>query len=290
VIGAITRWLGGIGWLIGWRIARWIPEGWAYFGFERMSARTYRRDTRARRALHANLAPIMGDRTPEAVREGFRWYGRYWAETFRMQDLTPEELTARMRTFGLEHIEQAYAEGRGVILATPHLGNWDAGGRFVAERWPLTVVVEVLKPRIVFERFVAHRRAMGMTIVPLERGADPTARCIETVREGRVVALVADRDMSRSGVEVRMFGRVTTMPPGPAVVALRTDAPLIPAAIYQREDGTWFGHVLPALEKTDVDDPHAVPVLTQRLADAFATLIDAHPEQWHVFHPYWIDR
>lgn len=286
----ITRWLGGIGWLIGWRLVRLVPEAWAYRAFERMSVRSHRRDTRARRALHANLAPITGDGTARAVREGFRWYGRYWAETFRMQDLSPDELSARMRTFGLEHIEQAYADGAGVVLATPHLGNWDAGGRFVAERWPLTVVVEVLKPRMVFERFVAHRRSMGMTIIPLERGADPTARCIEAVKGGGLVALVADRDLSRSSVEVRMFGRATTMPPGPAVVALRTGAPLIPAAIYQREDGTWFGHVLPPLEKPDDADPHAVPVLTQRLADAFATLIAAHPEQWHVFHPYWTDR
>src|SRR5207245_11071725 len=106
----------------------------------------------------------------------------------------------RCRCEGAENIENAFASGKGGVLAALHIGNWDAGGRWVANRWPLAVVVEVLRPRMLFDRFVEHRRALGMTIIPLERDADPTGRCIEQLKEGKMLALVADRDLSGSGV------------------------------------------------------------------------------------------
>ncbi|HLW17738.1 MAG TPA: phosphatidylinositol mannoside acyltransferase [Actinomycetota bacterium] len=280
----------GIGWLLAWRIARWLPEAWVYRAFERLSLRSFRRNAKRRKAVETLLQPVVPpDQLREATKEAFRWYGRYWAETFRMADLTEEELDARFAIDGRENIEKAFASGLGGVLATLHVGNWDAGGRWVAKRWPLTVVVEVLRPRMIFDRFVEHRRALGMTIVPLERGSDPTGKCIEQLKKGEMIALVSDRDLSGSGVEVTMFGRKTKMPPGPAVLALRTGCDLIPAAIYQHEDGTWRAWVLPALERPDDTAPDAVAVYTQRLAEKFEDLIRAAPAQWHVFNRYWID-
>ena len=280
----------GIGWLLAWRAARWLPEAWVYRTFERLSLRSFRRNGKRRAAVETLLQPVVPpDRLRDMTEEAFRWYGRYWAETFRMADLTEAELDARFVCDGRENIEKAFASGIGGVLATPHVGNWDAGGRWVANRWPLTVVVEVLRPRMLFDRFVEHRRALGMTIVPLERGSDPTGRCIEQLKKGEMIALVADRDLSGSGVEVTMFGRKTKMPPGPAVLALRTGCDLIPAAIYEHEDGTWRAWVLPALERPDETAPDAVAVYTQRLAEKFEDLIRAAPEQWHVFNRYWID-
>lgn len=283
--------LEGIAWLVAWRITRLLPERWAYAAFERLSMRSYERNARRRAAVEANLEPIVGPaRLQEAVRESFRWYGRYWAETFRMEDLTDEELDERFGTEGIEHIQNAYDAGRGGVLATCHIGNWDSGGRWVAKRWPLVAVAEVLRPRMLFFRFLEHRRALGLEIIPLERGEDVTGRCLSELALGKLVALVADRDLSRSGIEVKMFGRRTKLPPGPAVLALRSGAPLIPACIYQREDGTWFAHVMAPLPIEDPASPEAVPALTQRLATSFEELIGAHPEQWHVYSPYWIDR
>ena len=286
----VVEWLGGVAWLLAWRITRLLPERWAVAGFERMGRRSHRRDERRRAQIERNLEPVVGaERLQAEVRDAFRWYGRYWAETFRMEDLSREELGERFFIEGRENIEKAYDAGKGGVLATPHLGNWDAGGRWVAERWPLTVVVEVLRPRMVFDRFVAHRRALGMTIVPLERGGDATGQCLQRLRAGELVALVADRDLGGSGVPVTMFGRRTKMPAGPAVLALRSGAPLIPACIYQREDGTWLARVLGALDPPDPGAPDAVATLTQQLADAFQELIAAEPAQWHVFSRYWVD-
>jgi KDO2-lipid IV(A) lauroyltransferase len=282
--------LEGVGWLAGWRITRLLPERWAVKVFERVGRRSMRKNPKRRAYVETLLEPVVGKASLDAcVRDAYEWYGRYWAETFRMQDLTDAELEARFRCEGCEHIENGYRAGSGVVLATPHLGNWDAGGRWVAKRWPLTVVVEVLRPRMLFDRFVEHRRSLGMTIVPLEPGTDPTARCTERLNQGELVALVADRDLSGSGVEVTMFGRRTKMPPGPAVLSMRTGAPLIAAVIYQHRDGTWLARVLPPVEQPSPDDPDRVAVLTQRLAESFEVLIREAPAQWHVFNRYWID-
>lgn len=289
--GPLRLRLEGIGWLAAWRVARVLPERMVMRGFERLSARSYRRNVAKRGIVAANLEPIVGaGAADEAAREAFRWYGRYWAETFRMQDLTDAEVDARVRCDGWERIAAAYEAGKGALLVTAHLGNWDAGGRWAAKRWPLTAVVEVLRPRMLFDRFLVHRRKMGLGIIPLERGQDVTGACLERLAKGEIVALVADRDLSGHGVEVTMFGRRVKLPPGPAVLSLRTGAPVLPACAYQHDDGTWQARVFDPITAADPHSDDAVRELTQKLATAFEGMIAAAPSQWHVFGPYWGDR
>lgn len=281
----------GLAYLVVWRLARALPERLARRLFDRSSARSYRRNAHRREIVRENLRPVVGsgpelDRT---VREAFNSYGRYWMETFRLQDLSSEELAERFHGEGLETLADVHAQGRGGVLATPHLGNWDTGGRWVAERWPLTVVVEVLRPKMLFDRFVEHRRGLGMTIIPLVRGGDVTGRCLEKIKEGEYVALVSDRDLSGTGVEVKMFGRTTKMPPGPAVLALRAGVPLIPACIYQLPDGNWNAWVMDPIDYgVTGETPENVAFLTQRLAEAYERLIAREPEQWHAFSSMWL--
>lgn len=281
----------GLGWLAAWRITRALPERAAARLFEALADRSWRRDGRRRAIVRANLEPVVErERLDDTVREAFRMYGRYWMETFRMQDVSDSELERRFGHRGTERIAAAYEAGRGAVLATPHVGNWDAGGRWVAKRWPLTAVVEVLRPRSLFDRFVEHRRSFGITIVPLVRGGDATAQCLARIRSGEVVALVSDRDLSGTGIDVKMFGRRTKLPPGPAVMALRAGVPLLPACIYQEPRGTWFADVLPDISGgLDAEAPDAVRQLTQRLADAFEGMIARAPAQWHAFSRTWLE-
>lgn len=289
--GRVRLGIEGLGWLTAWRVSRALPERMVVAGFEKLFARSYRRNARQRAVVTRNLEPVVGTAAaPSVAREAFRWYGRYWAETFRMQDVSRAELDRRVRVFGEEHLARAQAQGRGVLLITAHLGNWDVGGRWAAERWPLSAVVEVLRPQMLFDRFVEYRRSIGMNIIPLERGADVTARCVEALGRGDILGLVCDRDLSSSGVEVRMFGRIAKFPPGAAVLALRTGAPILPAFAYQRVDGTWDAHVEPPIEMPDPSDPDAVPVIMQRFAAVLERFIVAEPAQWHVFSRYWIDE
>jgi phosphatidylinositol dimannoside acyltransferase len=292
VIRRVKLALVGAGYLLGWRLARLAPVALVRRVFDGMSMRAWRRNERRRDTVRENLLPIIGpgDALDDAVREAFLLYGRYWMETFRMQDLSSGELTERFNGENLDMLDEIHKRGRGGVLATPHLGNWDAGGRWVAERWPLTVVVEVLRPKMLFDRFVEHRRSLGMTIVPLVRGGDATARCLEKIREGGYVALVSDRDLSGSGVPVRMFGKTTKLPPGPAVLSLRAGVPLIPACIYQVPGGTWHAWVMPPIDDgVTGETPENVALLTQRLAEAFERMIAREPAQWHAFQRMWLE-
>lgn len=285
--------LTGLGYLAAWRLTRAAPERLARRAFDALSTRSWRRDERRRKIVRDNFLPVVGEgpQLEEAVREAFLLYGRYWMETFRMQDLTTEELAKRFDGEGLATLDEIHKRGRGGVLATLHLGNWDAGGRWVAERWPLTAVAEVLRPKVLFDRFLEHRRSLGITIIPLVRGENATARCLEKIREGHYVALVADRDLSGSGVPVRMFGRTTNLPAGPAVLALRAGVPLIPACIYQGPKvGDWHAWVMdPINDDVTGETPENVATLTQRIAEAFERMIGREPAQWHAFQRMWLD-
>lgn len=256
----------------------------------------YRLDARRRAALRANLRQVLGPEVPprrleRMVRRGFVSYGRYWAEAFRLEDLSKQEIIRRMALVGREHLDKALAAGNGIVFATPHLGNWDVGGAWlVANGYPLTVVVERLRPVEVYERFVAYREALGMRLLPLDDGSETFRQVIRALQDGQLVALVCDRDLTGRGVPVTIFGRRTTMPGGPASLALRTGAALLPAAIYQdrRRPGWWDAIVLPPLRVEPSGDTRTdVAALTQALASAFEQLIARAPEQWHVLSEYW---
>lgn len=231
-----------------------------------------------RRALH------------RAVRATFDSYARYWLEAFRLPDVTPDALAAGMRVDGYEHVERGLAAGNGVILALPHLGGWEWAGAWLArvQQVPVTAVVEPLEPPALFEWFASLRNELGMAIVPLGAGAGSAA--LQTLRANRVLCLLCDRDIGGGGVEVEFFGERTTLPAGPATLALRTGAPLLPTAVYfGRERWSHHGVIgapLPAARRDGRlrDDVERV---TQSLASELETLIRRAPQEWHLLQPNW---
>jgi len=283
-------------WLAAWRFVRRLPEPAATFLGRAGGLLFYRLDARRRAALRANLRQVLGPRMParrleRVVRKGFVSYGRYWVEAFRLEDLSQAEVCRRMALEGREHLEKALAAGHGIVFATPHLGNWDVGGAWLAANgYPTTVVVERLRPVEVYERFVAYRENLGMRLLPLDHGSETLRQVIRALRDGQLVALVCDRDLTGGGVPVTVFGRQATMPGGPASLALRTGAALLPCAIYQdrARPGWWEAIVLPPLRVEPSGDNRAdVAALTQALATSFERLIAWAPEQWHVLSEYW---
>jgi len=234
-------------------------------------------------ALHQSRArgvTLVGRERKAAVREAFASYARYWMESLRLPEMPAEEVDARFTIEGLEHIEAALAAGTGAILALPHVGGWEVGGSwFVRQGFPLTVVVEALKPPELFNWFAELRRSQGFTVIPLTRSAGISV--VRALRANRIVALVSDRDIAGGGVEVEFFGERTTLPAGPASLASRLGVPLLPTAVYFKGDGH-HAVVRPPLS-TD-GDPATV---TQALAHELEDLIRAAPEQWHLFQPNW---
>jgi phosphatidylinositol dimannoside acyltransferase len=283
-------------WLVAWTLVRGLPAPLA-FALGRAGGRLYHRLDRGRReALTANLARVLGPGTPRralarTVRRGFASYGRYWVEAFRLEDLTAADIRERLRIEGREHIDAALAAGRGAIFASPHIGNWDAGGAWLAASgYPATAVVERLRPAELYERFAAYRRTLGLELLPLDDGSETLRGVIQALRAGRLACLVCDRDLTGGGLEVRLFGARALMPGGPASVALKTGAPLLPCTVYHdRRPGYWRAVVHPPLEPERSGDTRKDTLaLTQRLADEFEGLIAAAPTQWHVLSRYFI--
>ena len=252
------------------------------------------------RQLERNLRRVVGPTMPDAelsalAREAMRSYARYWLEFFRLPGYGPDRIVGRMRFEGEENIVEPLANGRGVVLALPHSGNWDQAGAWLAKiGFPFTTVAERLRPAALFDRFVATREKVGMEVLPLTGGGrDTFATLLKRLRAGRLLCLVADRDIGDSGVEVSFFGEVATMPAGPASLALATGAALMPAYLWYSDDGgpggTWCGWIKGEIMPPPTGDRRTkVAAMTQELADIFAAGIAEHPQDWHMLQPMWL--
>ena len=242
--------------------------------------------------LERNLSIVLGEPAPPSlVREAMRSYARYWFEAFRLPSLSPAQLRECFRLHGLELLRKAHEDGTGAIVALPHAGNWDAAGAMVTARGlPLTTVVERLRPEGVYRRFLAFREGLGMNIIPLTGGAPPLDELARAVRAGHIVPLLSDRDLSRRGIEVDFFGGRTKLPAGPALLAIRTGAPLFVVGMWY-EPEVPCGQVVGPLEvpPAEVGPLDArVRLLTQRMADELAKGIAAHPRDWHMLQKLWL--
>jgi KDO2-lipid IV(A) lauroyltransferase len=234
--------------------------------------------------------PTMGEaRLRRAVQLAFDSYTRYWLESFRLPHLSRRAVDRGMTVEGYEYVVEALEGGNGAILALPHLGGWEWAGRWLVDRGHgLTAVVEAIEPPELFDWFRSLREQLGMNIVSL--GADAGREVMAALKRNDVVCLLCDRDIQRSGVDVEFFGENTTLPAGPATLALRTGAPVLPTAVYftDRTDGH-LGIVRPALDTERSGERLRADVarVTQDLANELEHLIRRSPYQWHLFQPNW---
>jgi lauroyl/myristoyl acyltransferase len=280
------------GFLAGWQVVRRLPEPRAQALFRRLADEAYRRDGRGVRRLRANLAQVCpdldGPALEELTRAAMRSYLRYWCEAFRLPSWPVHDVVARTRTVHEERLRDPYAAGRGVISALPHAGNWDWAGAWAgATGMPVTTVAERLRPERLYEEFVRYRAALGIRILPLTGGQPPLPQLEEHLRNGGFVCLLADRDLSRRGIDVVLCGRPARMPVGPALLARATGAALVPTtSAYAGTDMELTFHeeieVGPGLE--------GLRRATQQLADAFTAAIRARPEDWHMLQRVFVEE
>jgi KDO2-lipid IV(A) lauroyltransferase len=286
-----------LGFAAGWHAVRMLPEPVARGAFDLVGRRAARRDGRGVRQLRANLRVVTGgklgeDDLDELTARAMSSYARYWQEAFRLPSLGSQRIVSGTVMPGVEHMEKARSEGRGMVLALPHSGNWDAAGVWFVD-WlggPFLTVAERLKPESLYRRFLAYRESLGMRVIPLTGGERPSAAVLrEWVAAGGSTCLVSDRDLGGSGVPVQFFGRPTTMPAGPALLADQTGAALIPC-VCQFDGAGWRLVIHPEVPL----DPalrlrERLGAATQALADAFADTIAAQPEDWHMLGRIWAD-
>ncbi|MCV7150254.1 phosphatidylinositol mannoside acyltransferase [Mycolicibacterium pyrenivorans] len=286
--GSLGAQLSDWGYAAGWQVVRSVPELVARNAFG-AGAHFFARNGGPEQ-LRRNLARVIGE-TPERVpdeliRASLASYARYWREAFRLPSMDHAELGRRLSVQDIEMVWTSMEKhGRGAVLALPHSGNWDmAGVWMVQNHGRFATVAERLKPESLYNRFLAYRESLGFEVVPLSGGERPPFDVLcDRLRDNGVVCLMADRDLTRSGVQVDFFGEPTRLPAGPAKLALSTGAPLFPAHCWYEGDG-WGIRVYPQLDTSSGD----VTVITQALADRFAANIAAHPADWHMLQPQWL--
>src|SRR5580658_1743727 len=165
------------------------------------------------------------------TRRAYRAYARYWVEGARLPALSRDLVCSRMLVDGFDNLRSAMERGKGVVMALPHIGSWEWGGAWLdAVGYPMISVAERLEPPELFDWFIEQRRAMGLEILPLDTTS--SAVVLKALRSGRLVGLLCDRDLVGNGVPVEFFGERTTLPAGPATLALRAGAALLPTVVY----------------------------------------------------------
>ncbi|TGZ19200.1 lipid A biosynthesis lauroyl acyltransferase [Streptomyces sp. S816] len=278
----------------GWSTVKKLPEPAAARLGRTVADLAWKKRGKGVLRLEANYARVVPGASPERLaelsRRGMRSYLRYWMESFRLPAWSPERIRTGFDPKDIHHLTEGLDAGKGVILALPHLANWDLAGAWVTTelRTPFTTVAERLKPETLYDRFVAYREGLGMEVLP-HSGGSAFGTLARRLRDGGLVCLVADRDLSASGVEVDFFGEKARMPAGPALLAQHTGALLLPVTLWYDDSPVMRGQVHPPVEVPDSGTrAEKASVMTQALADAFATGIAEHPEDWHMLQRLWL--
>ncbi|GGX34865.1 lipid A biosynthesis lauroyl acyltransferase [Streptomyces malachitofuscus] len=278
----------------GWGTVRKLPEPVAVRLGRTIADVAWKQRGKGVLRLESNYARVVPDAGPERLAElsraGMRSYLRYWMESFRLPSWSRERIADAFDVKDLHHLTDGMAAGKGVVLALPHLANWDLAGAWVTTKLgiPFTTVAERLKPETLYDRFVAYREGLGMEVLP-HSGGSAFGTLARRLRDGGLVCLVADRDLSSSGVEVDFFGETARMPAGPALLAQQTGARLLPVTLWYDDSPAMRGRVHPPVGvPASGTRPEKTSVMTQALADAFATGIADHPEDWHMLQRLWL--
>lgn len=279
---------------LGWAVLKHLPERVARGLFDRLADYAWRRRGKRVLQLEANLRRVRPELDEAGLRAlsraGMRSYLRYWMESFRLPVWSRERVARDVQVAGFGHLREALESGRGAVIALPHMGNWDLAGTWVAQLgYPFTTVAERLKPERLFDRFVAFREGQGMEVLALTGGGvNVIGTLARRLREGRLVCLVGDRDLSEAGIEVSFFGEATRMPAGPAALCQRTGAALLPVTLW------YDGPVLRAVIHPEVAVPEEgdrkarTLAMTQAMADLWEQGIREHPEDWHMLQRFWL--
>lgn len=276
-------------------LAMSLPEGIGRRAFSAFGRLGYATMDGVRATVAANQAHVLGlppddERVRLSTREAFELYARYWYDAFRIRSLSRDELNASTDMVDVHHVDRALEQGKGVICALPHMGNWDVGGAwFAANGYRIAAVAEELKPARLSELFVHHREALGLRIVPLSKNKHVGQQLKQLLSENWLVALVADRDLGGRGIEVEMFGAPRRLPAGPALLSITSGAPLVVTPVSTLPQG-WQVRISAPLEFERTGDTRTdVRALTRVLAAEFERAIAAKPPDWHMFQPGWDD-
>ena len=274
-----------------WRILRWLPENFVYSNAYRLADIATKKNGKSVQRLRSNLARTQMDITELDLElllyKAMRSSARYWCDTFRLPDWSMQRIQNTVTATNEHLLLDAIASNNGGVVTVAHAGNYDhAAAYFCSKGARIVTVAERLKPEALFKKFMSYREAFGMESLPIDGRVIPTL--MQRIRQGGIVALAADRDLSRSGINVTFFGGPARMPAGPALLAIRTGVPLIYAGISYTETGIHIDFELVPISMTG-SETERVAATVQNSADLFAKGIARYPHDWHMMQRIWID-
>lgn len=276
-----------------WKILRIMPERLAYGLFNVIADVAYRKNGKRTQRLRQNYQKVAPDlnqqQLEDLVLSGLRSAMRYWCDTFRIRDWSTERIRATVVTENESFLTDPIKAKRGVVVALPHAGNWDhAGAYFCSLGIRVNTVAEHVKPERLFQKFLAFREQMGMRVLDINSGV--IASLTEMLKAGELVALVADRDLSKSGIDVKFFDSVARMPAGPALLAYETGADLITAFVGYQQNGIKISFTAPVSIDRSAERTSEISRVTQLLANRFEDAIARDPQSWHMQQRIFIDE
>jgi len=262
--------------------------------FERIADTMWARRGGSVRRLESNLRRVVPDATDEEIRllsrDGMRSYMRYWCEAFRLPGWSRERIVDSIRIIDDHYLADGLATGRGVVVALPHMGNWDHAGAWATlAHSHVVTVAERLKPEDLYEKFLAFRRGLGMDVIPLTGGEPVFPYLSQKLHEGNLVALLGDRDLSNSGIPVTFFGSKAKFPAGPAALAVDTGAVLLTAQLYLEDGHNVVRFHPPVVVATEGERSRRIFRTTQLVADQIEESIRARPTDWHMLQRLWVE-
>jgi len=279
--------------LFAWKVIGVLPEKSAYKLANVISDRVYSKNGKGVKRLRSNYRRVMPNiserQLDEFTKDGMRSYLRYWFDTFRLNKWSKSRIIETTFVVRENLLRDPIATKEGCIIALPHAGNWDhAAAYFCSTGITLTAVVEKLKPEAIFKKFLAYRQSIGIEAISHKEKTIPIL--MERLNQGKLIALVADRDMSRNGIEVNFLGGIAKMPAGPAILALKTGAPLVTAYIRYLEKGIEITFDETIKLPVAGSEEEQIKIVTQSMADNFAKRIKASPVDWHMLQRIWVDE
>ncbi len=285
----MRSWLAYWGLRVGAGLLGLLPHSAAIWLGSLVGRLWYSFDGGRRRMATRHMERVLGSGTDVAgaSESVMKSYGRYFAEALWVRAQRIPGLMEKTSVEGLDLVVAAKDEGKGMVYSVPHLGNWEVAAPVSMKVGiPVVAVAEDLPNKRITDWFTSMRNDFGIEIV-LATGRIEVMRQLETaIADNKAVALLADRDLNGKGVEVEFFGENTTLPAGPAALAVKTGAPLFPVAAYFDGDGHRVV-VRPAIEVPEGKRSDQVKKMTQSMAGEFENLILAAPDQWHLVVPNW---
>jgi KDO2-lipid IV(A) lauroyltransferase len=279
--------------LFAWKVIGVLPEKSAYKLANIISDQIYNKNGKGVKRLRSNYQRVMPNisnlQLDKLTKDGMRSYLRYWFDTFRLNKWSKSRIIETTFVVRENLLRDPIETKKGCIIALPHAGNWDhAAAYFCSTGIPLTAVVEKLKPEAIFKKFLAYRQSIGIEAISHKEKTIPIL--MDRLNQGKLIALVADRDMSRNGIEVNFLGGIAKMPAGPAILAIKTGSPLVTAYIrylYKGIEITFDETIRLPVTGTEEEQ---VKTVTQSMADNFAKRIKDSPVDWHMLQRIWVDE